>query len=274
MAHRSLAARRRGLALAGGGALVLLLAAIAATVVADRRAADARGRPFVVAAPERIGIVRPGFADIALVRAPRGADADIGTAGTTTAPKTAWRIEAPCSLAASGARVAPLLEALEASRATLVAGDVDLAGAGLVPPVATLVVDGRRIDVGGPDLAGSRRYLRAGDDVGFAPEWLGSLLGGGMTAFADPAVIGVTVRSVDGSTAPAAAAAWSALEAIQTVEWPPAHMPPVLGERRVALAPESGPSFDVDVATTAAWHAVLVDGGRCARIVGVDELPG
>ena len=182
-----------------------------------------------------------------------------------------WRIGAPCSLAASDARVAPLLEALEAARAARDAREVDLAGAGLVSPVATLVVDDRTIDIGGPDLSGARRYLLADKAVGFAPEWLGSLVGGGMTAFAEPRIVDGIVHAVDGD--PATAEAWSALEAVQTLEWPVKDMPTVVAERRTTLELVDGKGIEFDITSTEAWHAIRTDGAACARIVGVDELP-
>ena len=268
-ARPSLARRRRRLALLGAAALALLLAAIGATLVADRRAAAVRETPLVADAPERIVIRRDGFADVALVRG-AGAGANSGTDSHDDAD--AWRIEAPCSLAASDARVAPLLEALDATRLTRDAAEVDLPGAGLEPPVATLEVDGREVDVGGPDLGGARRYVRAGDRVGFAPEWLGSLIGGGMSALAEPWVVDGTVRAVDGD--PALADAWSALEAVQTVEWPVEDAPAIVEERSVRLELADGREFELDVASTRAWHAIRTPGAACARVVGVDELPG
>ena len=264
-ARPSLAHRRRRLALLGVAALALLLAAIGATLVADRRAAAVRETPLAADAPDRIVIRRDGFADVALVR-------DAGAGTDSDGAPDAWRIEAPCSLTASGARVAPLLEALDATRLTRDAAEVDLPGARLEPPVATLDVDGREVDVGGPDLGGARRYVRAGDRVGFAPEWLGSLIGGGMTAFAEPRVVDGTVVAVDGDAA--LADAWSALEAVQTVEWPVAGAPEIVGERRVTLELDGGREVGLDVASTEAWHAIRTAGARCARIVGVDELPG
>ncbi len=256
MPRPSLAARRRRALLAGTATLAALLIGIGASVVVDRRTAAELDVPLVPEPPSRIVIARPGFADIVLVHG----DED------------AWRIEAPCSLAASSARVAPLLEALEAARAARDAADVDLAGAGLMPPVATLTVDERTLDIGGPDLSGARRYLLAGDAVGFAPEWLGSLVGGGMTAFAGPGVVDGIVHVVDGE--PGLANAWSALGAVQTVEWPVADMPAVLGERRVTLELKDGREVELDITSTAAWHAIRTEGAACARIVGVGDLPG
>ena len=268
-ARPSLAHRRRRLALLGVAALALLLAAIGATLVADRRAAAVREAPLATDAPDRIVIRRDGFADVALVR---GADAGAGADSDADGEPDAWRIEAPCSLAASGARVTPLLEALDATRLTRDAAEVDLPGAGLEPPVATLEIDGAAVDVGGPDLGGARRYVRAGDRVGFAPEWLGSLIGGGMTAFAEPRVVDGTVVAVDGDGT--LADAWSALEAVQTVERPVDGAPAIVGERRVRLEMIDGRELEIDVASTEAWHAIRMPGAACARIVGVDELPG
>ena len=268
-ARPSLAHRRRRLALLGAAALALLLAAIGATLVADRRAAAVRETPLVAAAPERIVIQRDGFADVALVR---GTGAGTGPGADPDGDANAWRIEAPCSLAASGARVAPLLEALDATRLTRDAAEVDLPGAGLEPPVATLEVDGREVDVGGPDLGGARRYVRAGGRVGFAPEWLGSLIGGGMTAFAEPRVVDGATRAVDGD--PALADAWSALEAVQTVEWPVEDAPAIIDERSVWLELADGRELELDIASTGTWHAIRAPGAACARVVGMDELPG
>ena len=217
MAGPSLARRRRRLALGAGAALALVGGAIALTVASDRREAAARSAPLLDAAPERIIIVRTGFADVVLARAPAEADG-AATDATDEEANDAWRVEAPCPLDASTARVAPLLEALEATRLTRDAADIDLPGAGLEPPVATLSIGDARIDVGGPDrTGGTRRYVRRGEAVGFAPEWLGALLGGGLTAFAEPAVLGAEAVAVDGDPDPARAAAWSALEAAQSV---------------------------------------------------------
>ena len=242
-----------------------MLGAIGATVWTDRREAAAREVPLVDGTPERIVVRRPGFRDVVLVRGP-AADAD--------APD--WRLESPCPLDAIDARVAPLVEALAAARLVRPVDGVDLPGAGLDPPVATLEVDGERIDgeridVGGPDLGGERRYVRRGDAVGFAPEWLGSLVGGGASAFAEPAVIAAGAAvAVDGDAS--RAPAWNALEAVQTVDWPLRDPPPEASARAVTVELAHGGVERFEVTSTDAWHAIRPEGADCARVVALDAL--
>jgi len=129
--------------------------------------------------PEIIRIQRPEHADLVLER-----------------DNNTWQITAPCALLVNQQRLSPLLEALNTPAASYSAAEVDTEAAGLDAPLATLVLDDESIIIGGVDVSGARRYVQSADRVELVPEWILSLVGGGLSAFASNDVFAGKVTQV------------------------------------------------------------------------------
>jgi len=117
---------------------------------------------------ERITIKRKGHSDIRLNRIAER-----------------WRITAPYSLNANSQRVEPLLTLANAQFNTYEKNQVDMRATGLDAPAATLILGEREFALGLTDIEGDRRYALVDHKVALLPEWVWSLIHGGVTAFAD-----------------------------------------------------------------------------------------
>lgn len=300
-------ARERRLAIGLSATLLALVGAMAALDRADRRAgsADTASAPFVPDAVRRIAIERPGHLAIALERtfaatapdtAARGADGNGGDGGD-------WRIVAPCAIDANDARVAPLLDALASRAIGYSAAEVDLAAAGLVDPLAVVRIDGVPIRLGGTDLGGERRYAQRAERVALVPEWVLSLVEGGLSALAEPVAFPLAptrLRRLDGEAgsdedvpsiasasapeserAPVLGAAiaeldprpWSGLAASQVVTWPVANAPPEGRRTRLEATLPSGETRTHELVGNVGWNALLTEDGGCARLFADIDLP-
>lgn len=116
----------------------------------------------------KIVITRNGHADIVLAR-----------------ENAAWRMTKPYALKANAQRIEPLLSLGLANFAGYDIAEVDMAASGLIAPDATITVGTRTFQLGLTDAQGERRYALVDNKVSFVPEWVWSLVHGGVTAFAD-----------------------------------------------------------------------------------------
>lgn len=254
----SRAARERRLALALGAVLAALLAVIAGVLRQERHARAPALLPDANAVT-RVEIERPDRATITLAR-----DGE------------AWRVVAPCALAANAARIGPLLDALALEGPSYAAGEVDLAAAGLDAPAATLRLDGREVLLGGSDLSGERRYARRGERVALVPEWVLPLVDGGLSALADPLLFDTApeaLRRVEPAPAALDATSWADLAARQIVPWPLVEAPPATARATLLATLDDGSERRLEIESNASWSAIRVDGGGCALLVDVTALP-
>jgi len=268
----SLAARRRRWLVLAGLLLLALLAIIAGVVLTDRAANAPLG--LIPRDPLQVVIQRPGRTDILLDRAP-------GRAGT----HEDWRISAPCALAADQRRLSPLFEALGGGGAHYPLDEVDLPGAGLEPPLATLRVDGELLHIGDADLSGTRRYVATAGRVHLVPEWLWALVNGGLSALASAEVFERTVaaidQAVDQSVDPAVGldvddiARWNALQSTQIVAWPLVDAAADGSEPRryrLDVTFEDGERTGVELFVTGRFEALVRDGAGCAHLLAPGTL--
>ena len=287
--NASLATGRRRWLVAGSVALAALSATIVGVVLTDRAASAPI--PLIPPDPQRLVIQRPQRVDIVLAR--DGTDDD-------------WRIQAPCSLAVDQRRLSPLFEALSGGGTHYPAGEVDLSGAGLQPPLATLQLDGQALSIGGTDLSGSRRYVASDARVHLVPEWLWPLVNGGLSALAEPAVFEAPIAAVQrAADAPVGvpddatddtdsatgsldtqldtqldaqldarldAARWNALEAAQIVAWPLTEPVPVRQRERLKVTFEGGESTTVELLVTDRFEALVREPGGCAHLLDTGTL--
>lgn len=96
-----------------------------------------------------------------------------------------WLMAKPYSLLANKQRIEPLITLGTAQIDGYEKTDVDLPATGLNQPGASVLIGTREILLGNPDIDGDRRYAMVDDKVSLLPEWVWSLLHGGVTAFAD-----------------------------------------------------------------------------------------
>ncbi len=248
------AKRRRLTVLVIGSAVVLLTAAL---WVAHEDAEKNNTQAPSARDPRIIRIQRPERNDLVLQR-------ESGT----------WGITAPCTLAVNQQRLSPLLEALNTPAASYPASDVDIESAGLTSPLATLILDDESIAVGGIDLSGERRYLQPGDRVELAPEWILSLVDGGLSAFASSDVFADVVTEVFIEQRRVVVDPWLDLSSGQTVEWPLSDTLPVNSTEFMAVVTlASGTTHKVQVTSNSEWQALVLDDGGCARLLPAATLP-
>lgn len=174
-------------------------------------------------AVQQIRIERPGRPEISLKR-----------------QGDSWQLTRPYILAANVQRIEPLIGALSAHAEGYEKSEVDLVAAGLEQPLATVSIDERSYALGATDVSGERRYAMLGERVLLVPEWVLSLVNGGVTAFADLNVFSASIASlhisVDGGDAqPGEFPDWQAITASQIVDWPIADMPPATRQARLDI---------------------------------------
>lgn len=192
-----------------------------------------------------------------------------------------WRIEAPCSLAANEQRLEPLLGALTPGAHQYQSGEVDLEAAGLDTPLAIVHINGIEHKLGNTDLSGDRRYVQRGDVVEFVPEWVLSLVNGGVTAlatleiFAKPLVSIKLIKGngmnlmVDSAGEPEV---WQDITAQQIVTWPQPDNDPEVSYTLQTTATD-GMQQSFAVFKTDAFVALQLEGAACAYILPADALP-
>ena len=96
-----------------------------------------------------------------------------------------WRMSAPYAIPANKQRIEPLLSLLTLPDAGYTQTEVDMNAAGLNNSNTSITLNDSTFILGNPDITGERRYVLFNDKVSFVPEWVWSLINGGVTAFAD-----------------------------------------------------------------------------------------
>ena len=208
-------------------------------------------------------IVRDGFPDIHLSR-----------------DGLSWNIDQPCSATANIQRLEPLLGALQPGAHQYTADEVDRQAAGLQTPEAIVYIDDVEFRIGQTDLQGERRYIQHDEVVEFAPEWVLSLINGGLTAFADPTLFlqpvdQLQITDEQGDTRIISSAPelqqWQTLSAQQVVTWP-------LPDN--AITPQNSTQSQVSTASqtyqvykTEKLTALYAEDAGCAYILAPDSLP-
>ena len=225
----------------------------------------------------------PGTADAATIRIEREGSDDI----TLARNGASWFIETPCELSANEQRLEPLLGALTPGVHQYEASDVDLQAAGLVSPLATVTINETAYRIGNTDLSGERRYVQRGNQVAFVPEWVLSLVNGGVTALADLAVFAdpleqLTLTDDQGSEIVLSTAdqlrPWQDLSAQQIITWPPEDTALPQPSLQISASATNGDSLLYTVYNTEKFTALTLagktlSGKSCAYILPLDTLP-
>ncbi len=214
--------------------------------------------------PQRIVIQRPGFADIVL-----------------TNTKDSWLIEQPCTLQTNLQRLQPMLGALAPVVHGYAAKEVDLAAAGLLDPQAVVYLNDTQIDIGGTDLTGERRYILRNQRVEFVPEWILSLINGGITALAsldvftrapDQLIIHTNGDTRTSTLSDKQLEPWYNLSAQQIVTWPLTGNESVLSSHTLELVTDSKKQW-LTLDHFARFSAIRYENAPCAFILPTDDLP-
>ena len=220
----------------------------------------------------RIRIQRTGFDDIQLSKR-----------------DNVWQLDAPCSIPANQQRLEPLLSALAPGGHQYTTSDVDLEAAGLIAPLAVVHINEIEHRIGNTDLNGDRRYVQRGKSVVFVPEWILSLVNGGVTALASlevfPEPLGsMQVLMADGSSVTLdnaeALDPWQILTAQQIVSWPlPEDDASNLAEATFTLQPRDLQEQEQEQEQTITVHegesfiALHRADAECAYILPAESLP-
>lgn len=172
-------------------------------------------------------------ADITNIVITRSGHADIVLAQESAE----WHMTQPYALKANAQRIEPLLSLGTANFAGYDIAEVDMDASGLNTPGASITIGAREFQLGLTDAQGDRRYALVNNKVSFVPEWVWSLVHGGVTAFADLSVFDELPNDVylrSGNTAHKLdnVEQWRSLQADKIVVWP--------DERKTPL----GVSFD------------------------------
>lgn len=209
-----------------------------------------------------IRLQRPGFPDIDLLRQ----------------SDEHWRIVEPCVLPVNGQRLAPLLDALSPTAHSYAAAEVDLETAGLSKPQAVVQLNQETLLIGQTDLSGERRYLQRGDRVQFVPEWVLSLVNGGLSALASLNVFSQVPDQLLVAGAERAALGpdqldqWRSLTAQQIATWPLQDA----GEETAArsfIVDFGDRSVNMTLHHYAGYAAIHYENARCAYILPLSSLP-
>lgn len=192
-----------------GAGLFMLLAAIGVVIYNDnKKHTSAQVSPDAI---QTLTIQRPDYAELRLQRLDEQ-----------------WLVTDPCRLPVNQQRLEPLLGALMPAAHSYAANEVDLEAAGLIDPSAVVVLNDTRIAIGSADLNGQRRYIKRNERVEFAPEWILSLINGGLSAIAQLQVFNSPISSIqilDDSNRSYdiptdSINQWQSLSAQQIVSWP------------------------------------------------------
>jgi len=213
----------------------------------------------------QIRIQRQGFVDIHL-------------------SKTAelWQIDNPCTISANEQRLEPLLGALTPGPHLYNASEVDLEAAGLLTPQAIVFINETEHRIGNTDLHGERRYQQIGNKVGFIPEWVLSLVNGGITAFAKLRVLPDAIDSLvlvdsDGVETQISSTEdiqqWKDISAQQIVSWPTDDFRNEEPAMTLLATTQAGDELGFSIYHTERYTAITSQAADCAYILPLDSLP-
>lgn len=96
-----------------------------------------------------------------------------------------WTLTAPFKLNANAVRIEPLLTLIPGNETGYSPAEVDMAATGLLDSTTSITLNNETIKLGKPGTDGDRRYALINEQVFLLPEWVWSLVHGGVTAFAD-----------------------------------------------------------------------------------------
>lgn len=257
--------KTRRLVIAASLLLVALMGIVGGVLWTDAR--NAASLPPVQSDVLNIRIQRPDFPDMVLQADTNGH----------------WSMTDPCVLPANEKRLQPLLDALSPAVHSYAAVDVDLEAAGLLDPEALIIMNDEELALGITDLSGQRRYLQRGDRVEFVPEWILSLVNGGLSALVSPDIfppsLDKLVIASDQSAEPALLtiragelAAWQALQAQQVVTWPLEDSEPAKGSRQL-IASTGDQELKLTLLLYTRYAALHPENTDCAFLLPSTSLP-
>lgn len=262
MASHTSALKRWALLL--GSSIGILAALMAYLIWTDYRTAN--GLAPVRVDAQSILIKREGFDDIQLARI-----------------NEQWQIQAPCRLTASAQRLSPLIAALAPGAHQYNTSDIDLDSAGLEQPLAVVFINDIEHRLGTTDLNGNRRYLQRGNAVELVPEWVLSLVNGGISAIAQLDVFPTPLKRltisptdngsdtvIDNGTK---LSQWQRVAAQQIVSWP---LPDTQVEHLFQMQVEGSNGGNIrtlGVFKNERLIALVPDDSLCAYILAPDTLP-
>lgn len=205
-----------------------------------------------------IRLLRKGFSDIVMTKI-----------------QGLWQLTSPCTLAVNAQRLEPLLGALQPAGHSYKASDVDLDAAGLTPAQATVYLNHKRIELGNTDLQGNRRYALSTDTVEFVPEWVLSLINGGITAFVklEPFGAKLSQLTINGLTHdnPDELDIWRDLSARQILEWSTLNLSASNDSFRFQATIDSQQHY-YELHKHSDFIALRVENAACAYILPVESF--
>lgn len=192
-----------------------------------------------------------------------------------------WQIESPCKLTANEQRLSPLIGVLTPDTHLYTASEVDLDAAGLTNPKAIVYINGVEHRIGNTDLHGERRYVQRDNVVIFAPEWVLSLINGGVTAFAQLEIFSeplsrMIINDDRGNSRdldlPDELTLWQNLSAQQISTWP---LPDAGSTQhyQIQAIDTNNNKHLYTVYENESLTAIRLDGAACAYILPADALP-
>lgn len=247
-----------------GISLSFLAAWMAYLIWTDQQATSQLATTLVNA--QSIRITREGFDDITLLKL-----------------NDHWEIQTPCKLAANEQRLTPLIAVLSPGAHQYNADEVDLDTAGLKQPLARVYIDGIEHRLGNTDLDGNRRYLQRGDAVELIPEWVLSLINGGVTAIAQLEIFLLPIEQLtiasSGDKSKSVVSdvnllnQWQAITAQQIVTWPVPDIE-LTNTYKLLVEESSGDGIrTINVYENDSLAALVPDNSQCAYLVSPGTLP-
>ena len=192
-----------------------------------------------------------------------------------------WHLTSPCNLMANQQRVQTLLDTISGpGNQHYPASEVDREAAGLLTPLATVLINGTEHRVGSTDISEQRRYVQRGDVIELVPEWLLSLLSGGVTALSNLDVMPPQLTQIDIAensetttlTASQELEPWQTLQAQQIVSLKEFDVPEQLAYQ-LSSTDAAGNSTQYQVYKTAEYTVMHIAQASCAYILPPDTLP-
>lgn len=250
------------------GALLIIIATI---IWSDRNPISSLQQTHAL--PSRLQIQRPGHIELVMHKQ----------------AENEWTLQEPCTLPVNAQRLTPLLNALRPSAHTYNASEVDLQAAGLTQPLSTVLLDDTQVLIGNTDLKGERRYIMRDSNVQFAPEWILSLIDGGISAFANLSMFAFDFQQVEATHTDGSAILlsntdplwWQELSAQQIVTWPIKDNGTSEVSLQLSFLSDSSNSSGISesekqLATVHRYEnfdAVTFEASDCAYILPSDTLP-
>jgi len=191
-----------------------------------------------------------------------------------------WSVQSPCSVLANQQRVETLLSALAAGSFQYNAAEVDRAAAGLITPLASVFINDIEHRIGNTDLSEQKRYVQRGDVIELIPEWVLSLISGGVTAMAELSVLPPNtvnielIKKEESQTLQSEQTIelWQSLSAQQLVSYPPPNLPAQSATTLIATN-DVGESFKYSIYHTDKYTVMHYAQAQCAYILPLDTLP-